>query len=311
LTISWFDGTNYRASYITAVFDNSDMKHIVIQWNGTAYNIFVNGISQTVSTFSTVTYLLDKFDIIGKHLTAYYASNIDQLRIFNKALTPMEVASLYNETTPMEEPMHSLVDPFKDGSGKALYRLDGNALDESGNFNGTPTSVTYGAGRFGQAGVFNGTSSYTDIPYSLTLDKSNCAVSLWFKTSTSGFRTLFSLLKEMYLTANMNASGGINAGDGIATISTPLTYIDGNWHHIIVGKFAGILRVYIDGVLVISDTVTRACSTTAYYSSIGGYRSVGAWEQFFNGSIDQVRIFNRALTASEVQTLYTGENNPI
>ena len=55
--------------------------------------------------------------------------------------------------------MYKLVDPFRDGSGKALYRLEGNALDESGNYNGTATSVTYGAGQFGRCGVFNGSSS--------------------------------------------------------------------------------------------------------------------------------------------------------
>ena len=47
-----------------------------------------------------------------------------------------------------------LYNPFPDGGGVALYQLNGDATDVSGNYDGTATNVTYGAGQFGQAGVF-------------------------------------------------------------------------------------------------------------------------------------------------------------
>ena len=46
-----------------------------------------------------------------------------------------------------------LYNPFPDGGGVALYQLNGDATDVSGNYDGTATNVTYGAGQFGQAGV--------------------------------------------------------------------------------------------------------------------------------------------------------------
>ena len=52
-----------------------------------------------------------------------------------------------------------LYNPFPDGGGVALYQLNGDAADVSGNYDGTATNVTYGAGQFGQAGVFNGSNS--------------------------------------------------------------------------------------------------------------------------------------------------------
>lgn len=56
------------------------------------------------------------------------------------------------------------VDPFGDSSGVILYKLDGNANDVSGNYNGTPTDVSYGVGEFDLAGVFNGSSGRVQIP---------------------------------------------------------------------------------------------------------------------------------------------------
>ena len=57
----------------------------------------------------------------------------------------------------------SEVDPFGDSSGVALYKLENNANDEGGVYNGTPTNVTYGTGVFGQAGVFNGSNSFIEV----------------------------------------------------------------------------------------------------------------------------------------------------
>ena len=55
------------------------------------------------------------------------------------------------------------VDIFGDNSGVALYRLDGNANDESGNYHGTETAVTYGGGVYERGAVFNGSSSLVSI----------------------------------------------------------------------------------------------------------------------------------------------------
>ena len=73
-----------------------------------------------------------------------------------------------------------LYNPFPDGGGVALYQLNGNATDVSGNYDGTATSVTYGAGEFGQAGVFNGTSSWIDIrPLQDALNGGYYTFSVW------------------------------------------------------------------------------------------------------------------------------------
>ena len=287
--------------------------HYAVTRSGTTLKMYLNGVLLGTNTIGAAN-PYKFFEYIGNHTDAQKLNgSIDQVRFFNKALTPMEVASLYSETTPLEEPMYKLVDPFRDGSGKALYRLEGNALDESGNYNGTATSVTYGVGRFGRCGVFNGSAYYT-----LSMATSNnFSISSWIKTTADsrlfGFDNssgrlgatcvIYSAAK--YIAFVCTDAGGIY----ILNCSTPtIPSMDSNFHHVVC-TFDGINgKVYFDGALVHTATSTLSVlpTQTTSYLGRGGFTS-----GFFNGSIDQTRYFNRALTAGEVSTLYTNENNTI
>ena len=86
--------------------------------------------------------------------------NIDQVRIFSKAIISnrsiylvSETACVYTSTTDNNDyPV----------TNAAYYKLDNNAEDAKGNYDGTAANVNYEFGRFGQAAVFNGSSSYID-----------------------------------------------------------------------------------------------------------------------------------------------------
>lgn len=74
-------------------------------------------------------------------------------------------------------------DFFGDGSALAQWKFDGNANDESGNYNGTASNVTYTNGQFTQAAVFNGSNSSVGIP---TVTSSYpFTVSLWATHNSS------------------------------------------------------------------------------------------------------------------------------
>jgi hypothetical protein len=73
---------------------------------------------------------------------SYFDGSIDQVRIFNKAISPTEVATLYNETKSTVNTLQVL----GDSSCIATYRLNGDALDLSGNYNGTESNVDYVTG---------------------------------------------------------------------------------------------------------------------------------------------------------------------
>jgi hypothetical protein len=217
--------------------------------------------------------------------------------------------------------MYKLVDPFRDGSGKALYRLEGNALDESGNYNGIATSVTYGDGQFSRCFVGNGTARYILINSVFGLAIGGVATySAWVKQNTASTLWIISNYNstanngiQFYVGAEQKAAIGnyvtnLNTYLKTSSIVSPLN----TWVHVVGIVYAnGTTNIYVNGVLDTSATIATAgtytpsqLGTQTYY--IGRYNNGGA---NLNGSIDQLRVFNRALTAGEVTQLYTGENN--
>jgi hypothetical protein len=215
------------------------------------------------------------------------------------------------------------VDIFNDGSGIALYRLDNNILDASGNYNGTTsTNVSFTTARkLGtHSGVFGGNATVA-IPtiknsYPFTVSAWATDNSSW--DPSSGQREIMNLG-----IAGQRISLGIVDWDSDNTPDICLFYGGTNhwtspidfanrgsdqWHHIvwtINGSNDTNHKIYVDGV---SKTMVNRG---------GGHGGNAGWRigsnadsnsEFWNGNIDQLRFFNRVLTASEVQSLYTLEN---
>jgi hypothetical protein len=245
---------------------------------------------------------------IGNHPNNWYNDiKYDQIRWFNRALTPLEVESLYRERTVVCGGQADTLDILGDNSCIAAYQLNGNANDLSGNYSGTATDVSYGVGEFDLAGVFNGTSSYIDTNYLVAATDVN-SFSFWVKTTSTGTEMLFSKINggnqngNYYLlisdgTLILRAWGG--SGD---QVSYDGNYNDGNWHHVTAIFNYPNKKLYVDGQLR-----GETNSVTGTFASTGNI-NIGYWVQdgdlFFNGSIDQFRIFNKALSAGEVTTLY-------
>lgn len=80
----------------------------------------------------------------------------------------------------------------------SYYKLDSNSNDSIGSNNGTDTSVSYVAGKIGNAGSFNGSTSYINIPDSTTLSFTNkiCTWNFWFKTSSTTQACLISKMQS-------------------------------------------------------------------------------------------------------------------
>ncbi len=302
----------------------SQWNHIVINMTGWASSytagalggninmeVFVNGSS--IGTTTNKPYGQSDGTRLGRGDTAYFVDGkLDQVRIFNKALSQNEIntlaaetACVYTSTTDTNNYQDTIT---------AYYKFDNSAEDETTNYDGTETNITYEFGRFGQAAVFNGTSSYvslTDIPSSVSADIS---ISAWINADTlSGDRTIVSLRKNRLIEISINS--GYSAGqrlefkfyDGVSNkvinLNENLITV-GNWHHVcLTAQAGGNMIAYFDGVaqgspLAIGNVYVANQSDTigAYYvSSAGG---------FFDGKIDQVRIYGLLLDSTEVANLY-------
>jgi len=216
-----------------------------------------------------------------------------------------------------------VTDLFEDGSGMALYRLNSNADDSSGNYNGTATDVTYVSGYINNAGSFNGSSSgiatllRTNNWISNYNDKNvNFSYSCWFKniTNDSEDRRIISLgmssepyqyigIKQYLTELRFEWWAGLIYGPQKGGSVKATMPIDNNWHNIVCIRESSYLKMYLDGVYIGQTQQTDDLTiSTSIPLVIGANDSNLSFN--FNGSIDQVRIFDRAITAEEVTTLY-------
>jgi hypothetical protein len=201
----------------------------------------------------------------------------------------------------------------------AYYPFNGNANDESGNGNnGTVNGATLTNDRFGNANsayYFDGINNTISIKNNQTLNPSSAmSVAAWIKPANITTNRYYEILRNDggYLLSFQE--NGTQLTFGLRTISgnnietdTPISaadYTDGQWHSI-VGLYDGSnITIFKDGILIGSK------SQTGYIQVLGGGKlSIGSWSdryEFFNGHIDDVRIYNRALSASEIQQLYRG-----
>jgi len=213
------------------------------------------------------------------------------------------------------------VDPFGDGSLIAKYQLDGDAQDTTGNFHGTASNVTYDTGKFGQGASFNGTSSYiANGSLMNVLLKSSFSLSCFFKVpdgSNSAGDTVIYLqdnnnghlpLISINMTDGYNVSGTVRTNSPDLLSSPPIPIEFGKWHHAVLVLSDSGGYFYLDTVLVASslfDPVFTSNSSGSFDIGRVYQEWIGYQAGHFNGMIDQVELYNRALTASEVGNLYT------
>ena len=210
---------------------------------------------------------------------------------------------------------HNTLDIFGDSSCIALYNLDGNANDKSGNYNGTASNVTYAQSYINQGGVFNGSSSYIYAASSVLSPTTNYSVSVWCKWSSKpstsvGLVGNFKTGVTPQVGFVIAKASGLNTfgfwADGTATngnVQGTTNFVTGQWYHV-VGTYDGSnIKIYVDGTLEGTQAYTATPGTTDQPLVIG--RWYGNYSGYYHdGQIDQVRIFNKALSTSEVATLY-------
>ena len=233
-----------------------------------------------------------------------FNGSIDQIRIYDKTLTSADITTLYNETVATS----STNITFEGYNGIAYYKMS-DATDQLGNYNGTATDVNFNTvGKFGFAGGFNGSSSEIVFPSVLSGITNVFSYSCWFKITdlTIPFNTLDDGSNQNtnvinYIPRHSNGNYYITFGaESNRLIGTsPSSYSDGGWHHMVVTKSSSSLKFYSDGVLLDEDTSHTDSVSGLSNAQIAHYSST-----FSKGSIDQIRIYDSALSAANVTTLY-------
>ena len=199
---------------------------------------------------------------------------------------------------------------FDEGSGTTVTDASG-----SGN-NGTITNANWAAsGKYGKALQFNGTGALVTIPDSASLHlSSGMTLEAWVDPSTVNANWRDVIYKgndNFYLEAtSSNAShpdAGLIAGGSYADAYASTALPANTWSYLTETYDGSTLRLYLNGTQVASIAHTGSIATSTNPLQIGGDSLYG---QYFAGLIDEVRIYNRALTATQIQTDQTTSVNP-
>ena len=323
--LSIYNGSG--SSYLTAsnIFLNTtDWVNIVAVATGSQILIYRNGVLS--NTFND-TPANSETIVFGKHprfSVEYYSGLLDQVRIFTKALSSSEVSTLYAETVdtvesldPLSEDTTDTLQVLGDSSCVATYRFENDETDLSGNYNGTGTSIQYAAGRYGQAASFNGTDSKITTNGKPLNGNTTISISFWAKninygnyvsilgeggdSSTAGYRIVWKNTND----GNMSISRSDGSGNYIIADTYYYDFgVDGSdWVHCAFTVSASEVKYYKNGENVLTQSVSNSATTAAEANF--GICSDPDYPTFnWSGQMDQVRLFNKTLSASEVTTLY-------
>lgn len=214
-------------------------------------------------------------------------------------------------------PTIGIFDPFKDGSGKALYRFDGNTNDDSGKYNGTPTNVTYESGKFSKSVIVNGGNINLGAGSSLLMPSSSSySVSAWIKKDIAQ-RYVISTRDNSAIPYGdllmIEADNKFYIGFALSSSSMPFSispictvFDDLSFHHVVitVDRKNRVCIVYVDNN-VFHITNALFVPTSSYDNGlntlIGGFHDVSYYTKQ-----DETHFFNKALTKEEVKALYYG-----
>ncbi len=243
----------------------------------------------------------------------FHSGKINQIKIYNRALSASEIFQNYNASKKRYYPEENIVtnglvlniDPSKPssyaGSGNTIYDLSG-----AGNTGSLINGPTF-SGLNGGSIVFDGNDNIEIA--SISSISGDFTVGVWFYTTATPnvyYKRLvdFDFRNGFWLGRNANTytwGGGIKEGSLPYGIYLPFT--NGEWHYLVSIRSGSTHILYGDGIAnTTSNTVTSGDLSSAGKILIA--REYNDSTSFLDGRIAQVQIYNRALSAVEVQQNY-------
>jgi hypothetical protein len=326
------DGENYFRYYTdcctytggssgSSLYDS--WQNIVVVFSNYNVKSYINGVLVSNSNLSTPFAWSPQPILIGESAgtgnTSYpFLGQIDDIGIYNRALSQEEITALYTGE-PVNPPTTCNPLPANLQNGLVGYwPLCGNANDESGNGNdGVVDGAALTNDRFANSNSaynFDGNDDVINIPnnFANQID-SVMSISMWYKMQdNTDHQSLF--LREGY---NFNGSKTwILSMDGenyFRYYTDCCTYTGGSsgsslydsWQNIVVVFSNFNVKSYINGVLVSNSNLSTPFAWSPEPILIGESAGTGNTSYPFLGQIDDIGIWNRALTVDEVQQLYT------
>jgi len=303
-----------------ATLSSSQFSHITVSLDIVAgeCKIYINGVLDSTNPFtinnsfnSTSTLINAYRNTSGITINTVNSCKLRNMRIYSKILSVQEITDIYNYEKNFR---HIDID---DGL-IAYYPLAENSLDNYRNqYDMTDVDMTYS----GLCGVYNGSTSHNyksgtsnnvmGFPYA----PSNISFSCWVNFTTLDVNMgIFMLVVHDATNTTRRFNRLFFSSTYISYFGTNIPFVaeTNKWYHLTYTRSStNEIKVYIDGVLLNTATFddTSSKDSTLYSGyNIGGFKyNLSSFANPLNGKISKDRIFNKVLTAEQVQVIYNSE----
>jgi hypothetical protein len=286
--------------------------HVACTSNGSTMSLHLNGISEdsdaitgSISETTDIRIATQSYGTSQK-----FSGLVDDVKVFSSTLTPSQIAYEYNRGAPVAWWR------FDECQGATANDASGNGLNGTITIGGTGTYTSPGTcgsgtsthawnagttGRFGASLGFDDLNDYVTVSDANALDLTNSlSISAWVKPDANEADNVV-VSKGTSYEVGTNADGDIYWYNGSTTNDDASAKITaGTWNHIVVTNNDTTVTYYLNGVATGTDTAgIGANNATALYLGYDG-------TNYFDGLIDDVRIYNYPLSTTQVKQILTG-----
>ena len=291
--------------------------HFAMTRSGDTYTIYVNGEAVGTDTCSRTVPNADIPLMIGQAEGFYFNGSLDEVTIYDRALSDSEIAAIYYAGGAGKD-NPQCVAPSSNAIG--WWAGDGTADDLVNTNNGTlQGGAACSSGEVGQAFDLDGNSGYVSVPDNdlWAFGNNDFTIELWanFADNPWGdeghpYGGAFISSDEGPYDVNkwwFTTGGGVIDFHINDPVNGPIFLVNadfwpdpGAWYHLALTRSGDTYTVYVNGVAAGSDTCDRAIPNADVPLMIGQAEGF-----YFNGQLDEVTIYNRALSDSEIAAIYS------
>lgn len=310
-------GNNYFAPSTTDIPLNT-WTHVAGVYDGAEIRIYINGNQDgvPVAAVGSIRSISDNLQIGDDLWNPSFNGRIDELSIYDRALTDQEIQSIFAAGSAGKKGNLPEVPVSPPDGLISWWSGDGNANDIVNGNHGTPKNGASFVNGFittgnGQAFSFDGVDDYIEIPSSPDLNpdaQTGFTVEAWALTkTTTGNGAVIGKgppYTEQYVIDKLSGAWRAfirNTNNVLSIITGPAIVID-RFTHLALTWDNPVLSFYVDGQLVGTASSSSIRASDAYLG-IGG-RSNANGNVYFDGIVDEASIYNRALTANEIRTIF-------
>ncbi|MFZ1699482.1 MAG: LamG domain-containing protein [Pyrinomonadaceae bacterium] len=309
-------GGSFQYARSKMVIPTNVFTHVATTISGSTITLFINGVADGSTTLTVGRPATSGRLSIGHgedvtNADDYFAGVIDELSLYSRSLSSGEIQAIYNagiggkcgtECTPLPS------------NAVAWWKGEDDANDVFGvNHGSLENGATFAPGRVGQAFSFDGVDDLVNVPNSASLDlQTAITLEAWFKTSNPtpsatkliagkilGYQIVVLPNGQMRFTFPIGGGGAVNQDIDSVSILSADTFTH------LVGTYdapTGLVKIYVNGVLENTLHTSGNIDSINNPFQIGGFTNFPV--SFFNGVVDEVSLYNRALSASEIQAIF-------